>query len=61
MIKLFITNGCLGCRKTIKFFKDHDIEFVKKDFSKTKLTKKELMDILSLTENGFNDIISIKF
>ncbi len=60
MIKLFITNGCLGCRKAIKFFQENNIEFSKKDFSTNKLTKKELIDILSLTENGFNDIISIR-
>lgn len=60
MIKVFITGGCLGCRKTINFFKEHKIEFVKKDFSKTKLTPNELLDILSLSNDGFNDILSIR-
>ena len=35
MVKIFITNGCLGCRKSIKFFQDNSVDFVKKDFSKT--------------------------
>ncbi len=60
MVKIFITNGCLGCRKSIKFFQDNNVDFVKKDFSKTKLTKQELLDILSLSNNGFSDILSIK-
>ncbi len=60
MVKVFITNGCLGCRKAIKFFQENNIEFSKKDFSTNKLTKKELIDILSLTSEGFNDILSVK-
>ncbi len=58
MIKVYISPGCLGCRQVVKFFEKHNIKYIKKDFTKTKLTKKEVFDILSLTSNGFNDILS---
>lgn len=60
MIKIFITVGCLGCRKAMSFFKENKIDFIKKDFSQTKLTRQELLDILSLSNNGFVDILSIR-
>ncbi|MDR0985672.1 MAG: Spx/MgsR family RNA polymerase-binding regulatory protein [Mycoplasmataceae bacterium] len=60
MIKLFISNACLGCKKVDEYFKKNNIQFITKDFTKTPLDKQELLDILSLTENGFEDILSVR-
>ncbi|MDR3330404.1 MAG: Spx/MgsR family RNA polymerase-binding regulatory protein [Mycoplasmataceae bacterium] len=60
MIKIYTSSGCLGCRQSIKFFKDHNLEYIEKDFTKIPLTRQELMDILTMTENGFDDILSIR-
>ena len=60
MIKFFTTNDCLGCRHAKKFLEDNKIEFIEKNFTKERLSEQELKDILSLTNNGFEDIISIR-
>jgi len=60
MIKMYVTNGCLGCRQAKKFFEQNNLEYIEKDVTKEKLTRQELVDILSLTENGFADILSIR-
>ncbi|MDR3257591.1 MAG: Spx/MgsR family RNA polymerase-binding regulatory protein [Mycoplasmataceae bacterium] len=60
MIKIYTSSGCLGCRQSIKFFKEHNLAYEEKDFTKIPLTRQELKDILSLTEDGFDDILSIR-
>ncbi|MDR0826198.1 MAG: transcriptional regulator Spx, partial [Mycoplasmataceae bacterium] len=59
MIKIYTSPACLGCRKAIEFFKKNNLEYREKDFTKYALSKQELLDILSLSENGFDDILSI--
>lgn len=60
MIKIYTSPGCLGCRQAKKFFNDNHLDYIEKDFTKEKLNKEELLDILSLSENGFADILSIR-
>lgn len=59
MIKLYTTPNCLGSNKAREFLVDNKLEFEEKNFLKTPLTKEELMDILFLTENGFEDLIGV--
>jgi regulatory protein spx len=58
MVIFWGVKGCLGCKKTREFLQKNKIEYIEKDFTKEPFTREELMDILSLTENGFDDIIS---
>jgi regulatory protein spx len=59
-LKVYVTPGCLGCRLAMAFFDRHCITYTKKDILKEKLLTEEIMDILSLSENGFDDILSTR-
>ncbi|AGO08182.1 negative regulator of proteolysis [Lactiplantibacillus plantarum] len=60
MIKLFTQVGCNSSRKARQWFRDHDIAFEEKNFSSAAPTVSELKQILCLTENGLEDIISTR-
>ncbi|GGC93551.1 transcriptional regulator Spx [Enterococcus sp. DIV0242_7C1] len=60
MLKLYTTNSCTSCRKARKWLIDHEIPFEEKNFGTTPITLDELKNILILTEEGTEDIISIR-
>lgn len=60
MLKLYTTNSCTSCRKARRWLIDHEIPFEEKNFGTTPITLDELKNILSLTEEGTEDIISIR-
>lgn len=60
MLKLYTTNSCTSCRKARKWLIDHEIPFEEKNFGTTLITLDELKNILILTEEGTEDIISIR-
>ncbi|WP_086445075.1 transcriptional regulator SpxA [Candidatus Enterococcus lemimoniae] len=60
MLKLYTTNSCTSCRKARRWLIDHDIPFKEKNFGTTPITLDELKNILILTEEGTEDIISIR-
>lgn len=60
MLKLYTTNSCTSCRKARRWLIDHDIPFEEKNFGTNPITLDELKNILILTEEGTEDIISIR-
>lgn len=60
MIKLFVSPSCTSCRKARQWLEDYDLAFEEKNIFQTPLTRMELKQILSLTENGTEDIISYR-
>ncbi|WP_086281855.1 transcriptional regulator Spx, partial [Enterococcus sp. 7D2_DIV0200] len=48
------------CRKARRWLIDHDIPFEEKNFGTTPITLDELKNILIFTEEGTEDIISIR-
>lgn len=58
MVKLFISNN-RSSRTAKKFLKTHEIPFVEISLN-SKITKKDLLFILSKSENGVDDILSQK-
>lgn len=58
MLKLYSSPSCISCRKVKKFFKKYNIPFVEKNIFKTPILKDEIIKMLSMSENGFDDIIS---
>lgn len=60
MLKLYTTNSCTSCRKARRWLIEHDIPFEEKNFGTTPITLDELKNILILTEEGTEDIISIR-
>jgi regulatory protein spx len=60
MIKIYTAPSCLSCRKVKKYFKDHNIKFVEKNILQTPLTRDDIYRMLIQSENGFDDIISMR-
>jgi len=58
MITMYITSSCSSCRKAKKWFEKYHIDFKEKNIFAMRLTREEIFDVLKLSENGFEDIIS---
>lgn len=60
MINLYTSPSCTSCRKAKAWLKAHDIEFKERNIFAKPLNKEEIMQILSMTENGTEEIISTR-
>lgn len=60
MITLFLSPSCTSCRKARAWLLDHEVPFVEHNIMTSPLSNSELRKILSLTENGTDDIISTR-
>ena len=60
MITLFLSPSCTSCRKAKAWLETHKVPFQEHNIMTSPLTRKELQHILSLTENGTDDIISTR-
>ncbi len=60
MIKIYTSPSCLSCRKVKRYFTKYNIPFVEKNILHTKLTKEDIFRMLVNSENGFEDIISLR-
>lgn len=58
MVKIYTSPSCSSCRKVKKWFDDQKIPYIEKNIFVATLNEKELMDILTKSENGTEDIIS---
>lgn len=58
MLNLYIAPSSSSSRRAEKWLIDHDIQFKKRDISKRPLTADEVKQILRLSENGSDDLIS---
>lgn len=60
MKKIYFSPSCSSSRKTIQFFDEHNIGYIKHNIIKEPLTNQEIKTLLQLAPNGVNDIISAK-
>jgi regulatory protein spx len=60
MISLYTTPSCTSCRKARLWLDDNKLPFNERNIFRDPLTTDELRTILSLTENGTEDIISTR-
>lgn len=58
MIKIYTSPSCSSCKKVKEWLKSQDIPFIEKNIFTSVLSEKELKEILSLSENGTDDVIS---
>ena len=58
MIKLYTSPNCSSCKKAKEYLTKNQIDFIEKNIFIDKISKDELKDILKLTNNGSDDIIS---
>ncbi|WP_069986194.1 Spx/MgsR family RNA polymerase-binding regulatory protein [Streptococcus agalactiae] len=60
MITLFLSPSCTSCRKARAWLSKHGVAFEEHNIITSPLNKEELLQILSFTENGTEDIISTR-
>lgn len=60
MITLFLSPSCTSCRKARSWLSKHEVAFEEHNIITSPLNKEELLQILSFTENGTEDIISTR-
>lgn len=60
MITLFLSPSCTSCRKARAWLVGHHVPFTEHNIMTSPLTADELRRILTLTENGTDDLISTR-
>ena len=60
MITLFLSPSCTSCRKARAWLLNHEVPVAEHNIMTSPLSAQELQHILSLTENGTDDIISTR-
>ena len=60
MVDLYVSPSCTSCRKARAWLEKHNIPFKERNIFSEPLTKKELLRILRMTENGTEEIISTR-
>lgn len=60
MIKLYTSSSCTSCRKAKAWLKENGLEFEERNIMSEPLTQAEIIEILSMTENGTDEIISTR-
>jgi regulatory protein spx len=60
MVKLYVSPSCTSCRKAKAWLQQHQIPFTERNIFSEPLSKAELMQILRMTENGTEEIISTR-
>ena len=60
MVILYTTPSCTSCRKAKAWLKEHQIDFVEREMLSKPLSAQEVQEILRMTENGTDEIISFK-
>lgn len=60
MITIYTISSCTSCKKAKTWLNSHKLPYKEQNIGKEPLTKAEIIDILSKTENGVDSIISSK-
>lgn len=60
MVDLYVSPSCTSCRKAKAWLEKHDIPFKERNIFSEPLSKEELTQILRMTENGTEEIISTR-
>lgn len=60
MIKIYTVSSCTSCKKAKNWLNAHQLSYNEHNLSKEAITKEEILDILTKTENGVASIVSSK-
>lgn len=60
MLNLYTSPSCTSCRKAKAWLKEHDISCKERNIFANPLNKEEIMQVLRMTENGTEEIISTR-
>ncbi|WP_220740366.1 transcriptional regulator Spx [Leuconostoc miyukkimchii] len=58
MVTLFSSPSCTSCRKAKLWLESHNISYTERDVNKVPLRAEEVKEILRLTEDGTEELIS---
>ncbi|RDU37703.1 transcriptional regulator Spx [Neobacillus piezotolerans] len=59
MLNLYTSPSCTSCRKAKAWLEEHQIDYVERNITKQPLTIEEIKEILRLTYEGTEEIISV--
>lgn len=60
MVNLYTSPSCTSCRKAKSWLQGHNIPFVERNIFSNPLSKDEIMQVLRMTEDGTEEIISTR-
>ena len=60
MVTLFTSPSCTSCRKAKAWLQDNNIEFVERNIFSEPLTVEEVKEVVRMTEDGTDEIISTR-
>lgn len=60
MLNLYTSPSCTSCRRAKAWLKEYDISFKERNIFANPLNKEEIMQVLRMTENGTEEIISTR-
>ena len=60
MIKIYTISSCTSCKKAKTWLNAHQLPYKEQNLAKDTLSKEEILNILSKTENGIESIVSSK-
>lgn len=60
MVTLYTSPSCTSCRKAKAWLEEHNIPFTERNIFSEPLTLNEIKEILRMTEDGTDEIISTR-
>ena len=60
MIKIYTVSSCTSCKKAKHWLNAHQLTYKEHNLGKESISKEEILDILTKTENGIASIVSSK-
>lgn len=60
MVKLYTSPSCTSCRKARAWLEEHNIAYVERNIFQEPLSRDEIKEILRMTEDGTEEIISTR-
>jgi len=60
MVTLYTSPSCTSCRKAKAWLQEHDIAFIERNIFSEPLSIEEVKDVLKMTEDGTDEIISTR-
>ena len=60
MVKLYTSPSCTSCRKARAWLEEHNIVYVERNIFQEPLSRDEIKEILRMTEDGTEEIISTR-
>lgn len=60
MVVIYLSPSCTSCRKAYAWLEEYDVPFIERNIMKNPPTYVEFQNMMSLTENGTDEIISTR-